>query len=292
MANLSETLHYDEGVYQFETSDPVEGGADGIDNKPLKNLANRTAWLKNQIESHATSTDAHQQYVTSSEVTTIITTNVKDASTTIKGIVELATAAEVIAGTSTALAITPFGLSSAITNLNYVNYQHPSVNHIPTGGADGQYLGWNSNGTAGWVAAPASSGGVAEQSLIKLAGINFNSPTRYLDVIYQNTSGQAITIYVTLYFLSPGAIFHGIVYGLTSDSLHVIDEISAYIVSNATIDLDFVVTAEVGSLPTFFTLQAKIPNNMYYSARQVINFSGDSGHTISQANIWSWIELR
>lgn len=50
MANLSETPTYDAGVYQLETSDPLLGGADGVLNQAAKNLANRTAWLKQQID--------------------------------------------------------------------------------------------------------------------------------------------------------------------------------------------------------------------------------------------------
>lgn len=51
MANLSETPTYDVGVYQLETSDPVQGGPSGVSNAPLKNLANRTAYLKQRIDS-------------------------------------------------------------------------------------------------------------------------------------------------------------------------------------------------------------------------------------------------
>lgn len=50
MANLSETTTYDVGVYQLETADPVTGGAAGIANAPLKNLANRTNYLKTHID--------------------------------------------------------------------------------------------------------------------------------------------------------------------------------------------------------------------------------------------------
>lgn len=38
---------WEDDIYQFETTDVVQGGPDGIDNTPLKQLANRTAWLKN-----------------------------------------------------------------------------------------------------------------------------------------------------------------------------------------------------------------------------------------------------
>lgn len=36
-------------VYQFEETDVVQGGPDGVDNQPLKDLADRTAWLKSQL---------------------------------------------------------------------------------------------------------------------------------------------------------------------------------------------------------------------------------------------------
>lgn len=50
MANLTETINYDTGVYQIATTDPVSGGAGGIANMPTQNLANRTAWLKSQVD--------------------------------------------------------------------------------------------------------------------------------------------------------------------------------------------------------------------------------------------------
>ena len=49
MANLRETSVWETGIYQWETSDPVMGGENGIDNKPTLQLANRTLWLKNEI---------------------------------------------------------------------------------------------------------------------------------------------------------------------------------------------------------------------------------------------------
>lgn len=50
MANLTETATYDAGVYQLEIVDPVVGGAAGISNTPLKNLANRTMYLKSRMD--------------------------------------------------------------------------------------------------------------------------------------------------------------------------------------------------------------------------------------------------
>ncbi|POG01000.1 hypothetical protein BGP82_26505 [Pseudomonas putida] len=50
MADLPENIDWTAGIYQLETSDPVLGGPDGIDNLQAKQLANRTRWLKDQIE--------------------------------------------------------------------------------------------------------------------------------------------------------------------------------------------------------------------------------------------------
>jgi len=46
MANLPESPTWVSGIYQIETTDPVVGGPDGISNLQAKQLANRTAWLK------------------------------------------------------------------------------------------------------------------------------------------------------------------------------------------------------------------------------------------------------
>ena len=46
MANVTETVKWEPGVYQLEVADPVQGGPDGVDNRPHKQLANRTAYLK------------------------------------------------------------------------------------------------------------------------------------------------------------------------------------------------------------------------------------------------------
>ena len=50
MANLKETAQSEEGIYQWETTDPVLGGENGVDNKPTRQLANRTVWLKQELE--------------------------------------------------------------------------------------------------------------------------------------------------------------------------------------------------------------------------------------------------
>ncbi|WP_256815426.1 MULTISPECIES: phage tail protein [Pseudomonas] len=50
MANLPEQAQWEEGIYQLETSDPVLAGPDGIDNLQAKQLGNRTAYLRGQID--------------------------------------------------------------------------------------------------------------------------------------------------------------------------------------------------------------------------------------------------
>jgi hypothetical protein len=49
MANLPESDQFDTGVYQWETTDPALGGANGIMNTPGKSFANRTRYLLNRI---------------------------------------------------------------------------------------------------------------------------------------------------------------------------------------------------------------------------------------------------
>ena len=58
MANVPESPQWENGIYQFETTDPVQGGPDGIDNLPNKQLANRTAYLKQNLEALQQSVDA------------------------------------------------------------------------------------------------------------------------------------------------------------------------------------------------------------------------------------------
>ncbi|NCQ12359.1 MAG: tail fiber domain-containing protein [Bacteroidetes bacterium] len=50
MANLTETATYDAGVIQIDTGALISGGASGTANAPLKNLANRTAYLKSHVD--------------------------------------------------------------------------------------------------------------------------------------------------------------------------------------------------------------------------------------------------
>ncbi|WP_155122393.1 gp53-like domain-containing protein [Burkholderia ubonensis] len=71
MSNLIEVDRWENGIYQLETSDPVIGGPDGIDNLQAKQLANRTQFLKRLVEAgqsnldaHGNAVDPHPQYAT------------------------------------------------------------------------------------------------------------------------------------------------------------------------------------------------------------------------------------
>ncbi|WP_284890560.1 phage tail protein [Burkholderia sp. lyk4-R2A-23] len=50
MADLKEESKWEPGIRQFETSDPVQGGPDGVDNIALKQLGNRTRYLKDRAD--------------------------------------------------------------------------------------------------------------------------------------------------------------------------------------------------------------------------------------------------
>ena len=49
MANVKENATWENGIYQLETTDPVLGGENGIDNLQARQLGNRTQWLKTEI---------------------------------------------------------------------------------------------------------------------------------------------------------------------------------------------------------------------------------------------------
>ena len=58
MADLPELNEWAAGIYQLETSDPVLGGPEGIDNLQARQLASRTKWLKDQLaKTEALATD-------------------------------------------------------------------------------------------------------------------------------------------------------------------------------------------------------------------------------------------
>ena len=49
MADITEQAQWEEGIYELALNDDIIGGPNGIDNRPHKQLANRTAYLKSRI---------------------------------------------------------------------------------------------------------------------------------------------------------------------------------------------------------------------------------------------------
>ncbi|MFT4465718.1 MAG: tail fiber protein [Sodalis sp. (in: enterobacteria)] len=81
MSYLKESPAWEDGIYQIETSDPVLGGPEGITNRPPRELANRTAWLKQQMEGTQAALEAHAN-----------SRNHPDATLAAKGFVQLSNA--------------------------------------------------------------------------------------------------------------------------------------------------------------------------------------------------------
>lgn len=103
MANLTEAAGWIEGLYRLETTDPVLGGEDGIDNVQAKTLGARTRYLKAQLESlgtglvgHEAAGDPHPQYLIEAEASALIAAAVaalvNSSPATLDTLAELATA--------------------------------------------------------------------------------------------------------------------------------------------------------------------------------------------------------
>lgn len=138
MTDLVETSQWETGIYQFEQDDPVVGGPDGLDNLPMRQLANRTLFLKNQQTAHQEAADPHTQYLRdeqkASEAQAIagldneswmtalrvaqainaLAATIANASETVAGKVELATPAETITGADSTRATHAAGVKAAI----------------------------------------------------------------------------------------------------------------------------------------------------------------------------------
>lgn len=104
MGKLTELEQWDEDVYQIETSDPVLGGPEGITNRPAKQLANRTQWLKKHLQD---ANDALAEHAKSR--------NHPDATLTDKGFVKLYSG---VTSLDETMAATPKAVKIAMDNAN------------------------------------------------------------------------------------------------------------------------------------------------------------------------------
>lgn len=104
MGKLTEIEQWDEDVYQIETSDPVVGGPEGLSNRPQKQLANRTRWLKKQLEDANNALAEHAK-----------SRNHPDATLTDKGFVKLYSG---VTSMDETMAATPKAVKIAMDNAN------------------------------------------------------------------------------------------------------------------------------------------------------------------------------
>lgn len=117
MANLKEQDKWEDGVYQIEENDPVLGGENGITNRPIKQLANRTSWLKKALELLGKKSAPKDLTADSASETQADghTHALPNASTTAKGVVKLNSATNSISETEAA---TPKAVKAVLDKAN------------------------------------------------------------------------------------------------------------------------------------------------------------------------------
>jgi len=146
MANLKEQDKWEDGVYQIEENDPVLGGENGITNKPIKQLANRTSWLKKALEllgkkSAPKDLTADSQSATQADGHTHA---LPSASTTTKGVTKLNSATD---SSSETEAATPKAVKSVSDRLTgFVPYSSNLKNYATVVPSDAGYGGYEMSG--------------------------------------------------------------------------------------------------------------------------------------------------
>lgn len=146
MANLKEQDKWEDGVYQIEENDPVLGGENGITNRPIKQLANRTSWLKKALEllgkkSAPKDLTADSQSATQADGHTHA---LPSASTTAKGVVKLNSATNSASETEAA---TPKAVKSVNDKLTgFVPYGSNLKNYATVVPSDEGYGGYEMSG--------------------------------------------------------------------------------------------------------------------------------------------------
>lgn len=146
MANLKEQDKWEDGVYQIEENDPVLGGENGITNKPIKQLANRTSWLKKALELLGKKS-APKDLTADSESATQAdghTHALPNASTTVKGVVKLNSATD---SSSETEAATPKAVKLVSDRLTgFVPYASNLKNYATVVPSDAGYGGYEMSG--------------------------------------------------------------------------------------------------------------------------------------------------
>ena len=146
MANLKEQDKWEDGVYQIEENDPVLGGENGITNKPIKQLANRTSWLKKALELLGKKS-APKDLTADSESATQAdghTHALPNASTTAKGVVKLNSATNSASETEAATPKAVKLVSDRLTG--FVPYSSNLKNYATVVPSDAGYGGYEMSG--------------------------------------------------------------------------------------------------------------------------------------------------
>lgn len=63
MGRITENSNYEQEIYLIEPTDPVQGGVNGVSNKQAHQLANRTAYLKADVDAKAVQISAMQAQI-------------------------------------------------------------------------------------------------------------------------------------------------------------------------------------------------------------------------------------
>lgn len=80
---------------------------------------------------------------------------------------------------------------------NANNYVHPTGNgnnHIPQGGAEGQFLGYSAAGTAKWVNAPTSSIGAATNTILGGIKIGYTQSDKNYPIVLDSNDKAYVTV--------------------------------------------------------------------------------------------------
>ena len=80
---------------------------------------------------------------------------------------------------------------------NANNYVHPTGdgnNHIPQGGAEGQFLGYSAAGTAKWVNAPTSSIGAATDTILGGIKIGYIQSDKNYPIVLDSNDKAYVTV--------------------------------------------------------------------------------------------------
>lgn len=146
MGKLTETEKWEDEVYQIETSDPVLGGPDGVSNRPQKQLANRTQWLKKQLEEANNALAGHER-----------SRNHPDATLTDRGFVKLYSG---VASMDETMAATPKAVKIAMDNANARLAKDRNLNDVPNKVLARTALGLGDSATRniGWTTGTVAAG--------------------------------------------------------------------------------------------------------------------------------------